>query len=115
MTVVAGSSVPGLARAVAKRLKTEFVGVATERFPDGELHVKIEKPSLPKKVYYVQTMAPFPNERLTEMLLTCDLLRDLGCKEIVAVIPYLGYTRQDHRKTPGEAVSVGTLFKILES
>jgi ribose-phosphate pyrophosphokinase len=112
--VVAGSSVPGLAKDIATSLKKEFFGVSTGRFPDGELHVKLENPDLPKKVYYVQTMAPLPNQRLTELLLTSDLLKDLGVKEIVAIIPYMGYTRQDHRKIPGEAVSVGTLFKLLE-
>lgn len=113
-TVVAGSSVPGLAMDLAKKLGAEFTCVSMARFPDGELHVNIQQHRLPGKVYYVQTMAPRPNERLTEILLTCDLLRDLGCREIVAVIPYLGYTRQDYRRMQGEAVSVGTLFKLLE-
>jgi ribose-phosphate pyrophosphokinase len=112
--VVAGSSVPGLAMDIARILDMEFVGVAMARFPDGELHVKIDNSRLPRKVYYVQTMAPHPNERLTELLLTSDLLKDLGCKEIVAIIPYLGYTRQDYRRIRGEAVSVGTLFKLFE-
>jgi phosphoribosylpyrophosphate synthetase len=67
--VVAGSSVPGLAMDIARTLDVEFIGVSMARFPDGELHVKIENPSLPGKVYYVQTMAPHPNERLTELLL----------------------------------------------
>ncbi|MFQ5800960.1 MAG: ribose-phosphate diphosphokinase [Candidatus Hydrothermarchaeales archaeon] len=113
-TVVAGSSVPGLAMDIARELSADFIGVATSRFPDGELHIQIEEPSVARRVYYVQTMAPLPNERLTELLLTCDLLSELGCREIVAVVPYLGYTRQDHRKAPGEAVSVGTLFRLLE-
>ncbi len=112
--IVAGSSVPGLAMEIAKSLGWDYVGVSTGRFPDGELHVGIHNPDLPEKVCYVQTMAPYPNERLTELLITADLLRDLGCREITAVIPYLGYTRQDYRKVRGEAVSVGTLFRLLE-
>lgn len=113
-TVVAGSSVPGLAMDIAQELNADFIGVATSRFPDGELHIQIDDPDIPRRVYYVQTMTPLPNERLTELLLTCDLLSELGCREIVAVIPYLGYTRQDYRKVPGEAISVGTLFRLLE-
>jgi len=113
--VVAGSSVPGLALQLARSIGAEFIGVSAGRFPDGELHITIEKPGLPEKVCYVQTMAPLPNERLTELLLTCDLLRELGVREIVAIIPYLGYTRQDYRRAPGEAVSVATLFKLFES
>ncbi len=112
--VVAGSSVPGLAMDIARTLEMDFIGVVMARFPDGELNIKIENPRLPRKVYYVQTMSPHPNERLTELLLTCDLLKNLGCREIVAIIPYLGYTRQDYRRILGEAVSVGTLFKLLE-
>jgi ribose-phosphate pyrophosphokinase len=112
--VVAGSSVPGLAMDIARYMNARFLGVSMGRFPDGELHVQLNDTELPRKVYYVQTMSPLPNERLTELLITCDLLKDLGCKEISAIIPYLGYMRQDHRKVRGEAVSVETLLRLQE-
>jgi len=51
-TVVAGSSVPGLAMDIAKKLGAEFTCVSMARFPDGELHVNIQQHRLPGKVYY---------------------------------------------------------------
>ncbi len=111
--VLAGSSVPGLAQEIAHKIKAEYIAVETRHFPDGELHINITQSHLPKKVIYVQTMSPSPNDKLIEALLTFDLLKDLGCREIVAVLPYLGYTRQDHRKAPGEAVNVKTVMNLL--
>lgn len=111
--VLGGSSAPGLAKEIANEIKARYIAVETGHFPDGELHINITEPRLPKRIIYVQTMSPAPNDKLIEALLTFDLLKDLGRREIVAVLPYLGYTRQDHRKTPGEAVNVKTVMNLL--
>lgn len=115
--VIAGSSIPGIAKEIASLLNLKFSSAAVQKFPDNELHVEIDEKSVEAedKVYYVHTMFPNPNEKLVELLLTCDLLRDLGCKKIAAVLPYLCYSRQDYRKHAGEAVSAKTFFKVLES
>lgn len=111
--VIAGSSVPKLAREISKLLNCDFDVAKLIRFPDGELQVQVD--SVDKNVIYVQTMAPRPNEMLMEMLLTIDLLRDLGAKHITAAVPYLGYTRSDYRSTTGNSINIHTLFTLLES
>ncbi len=111
--VIAGSSVPKLAREISKLLNCDFDVAKLIRFPDGELQVQVD--NVDKKVIYVQTMAPRPNEMLMEMLLTVDLLRDLGAKEITAAVPYLGYTRSDYRSSTGNSINIHTLFTLLES
>lgn len=111
--VIAGSSVPKLAREISKILNCDFDVAKLIRFPDGELQVQVD--SVDKNVIYVQTMAPRPNDMLMEMLLTIDLLRDLGAKHITAAVPYLGYTRSDYRLTTGNSINIHTLFTLLES
>jgi len=113
--IIAGSSIPGVAKEIASIADLKFSSAAVQKFPDGELHVEIDEKNIEDEVYYVHTMFPNPNEKLVELLLTCDLLRDLGCKKLAAVLPYLCYSRQDYRKHAGEAVSAKTFFKILES
>ncbi|HEY3273829.1 MAG TPA: ribose-phosphate diphosphokinase [Methanocella sp.] len=112
--IISGSTVPGLAANIARQLGVKAHYPSITRFPDGEIRV-IEGDYTPSPtVAYVQTMHPRPNDTLVEMMITVDLLKDLGAKRVVAVIPYLGYMRQDTRHEKGEAVSIRTVLKTLD-
>jgi ribose-phosphate pyrophosphokinase len=110
--VVAGSSHPGMALSIARALEAKANFPVVERFPDGETHVV--SPAVEGTAVYVQTMHPYPNEMLVEMEFTVDLLKELGATRVIAVIPYLAYTRQDTRHAEGEAVAVKTMLRLLE-
>jgi len=110
--VVAGSSHPGMALSIAQALGVKAHFPVVEKFPDGETHVVA--PAVKGTAIYVQTMHPYPNEMLTEMEFTVDLLKELGADRIIAVIPYLAYTRQDTRHEDGEAVAIKTMLRLLE-
>ena len=64
-------------------------------FPDGESYIKFTKPVAGEKVVIVQTTAPNPDTRLMQLLLMARTAKDFGAKDIVAVVPYLAYARQD--------------------
>ncbi len=110
--IISGSSHPGMAHSVARALGAKAYFPVVERFPDGENHVV--SPAVKGTAVYVQTMHPYPNEMLVEMEFTVDLLKELGAERIIAVIPYLAYTRQDTRHEEGEAVAVKTMLRLLE-
>jgi ribose-phosphate pyrophosphokinase len=44
-----------------------------------------------------------------------DTARSLGARKIIAVVPYLAYSRQDKVFRPYEAVSIKTVLKLLQS
>ncbi len=112
--IISGSTVPGLAANVARRLGVKAHYPSIAKFPDGEIRV-IEGDYTPSTtVAYVQTMHPWPNDTLVEMMFTVDLLKDLGAKRVIVVAPYLGYTRQDTRHEKGEAISVKSMLKALD-
>lgn len=112
--IISGSSVPGLAQNIARRLGGSAHFPQIEKFPDGEIHV-IEGDYTPgETVAYVQTMHPRPNDMLVEMEFTVDLLKELGAKRVIAVVPYLAYTRQDTRHEKGEAIAVKSMLKALD-
>jgi ribose-phosphate pyrophosphokinase len=110
--VVAGSSHPGMALSIAQSLGVKARFPRVERFPDGETH--IVAPAVKGTAVYVQTMHPYPNEMLVEMELTADLLKELGAERVIAVVPYLAYTRQDTRHEEGEGIAVKTMLRMLE-
>ncbi len=112
--IIAGSSVPGLAQGIARRMGTTAHFPIIEKFPDGEIHV-IEGDYTPSKTsVYIQTMHPHPNDMLVEMAFTVDLLKELGAERVIAVIPYVGYMRQDTRHVEGEAIAIRSMLKLLD-
>jgi ribose-phosphate pyrophosphokinase len=112
--IISGSTVPGLAANVARRLGVKAHYPSIAKFPDGEIRVIEGDYTPPATVAYVQTMHPRPNDTLVETMFTVDLLKDLGAKRVIAVVPYLGYTRQDTRHEKGEAISVKSMLKALD-
>jgi ribose-phosphate pyrophosphokinase len=101
-----------MALSIARALGANAYFPVVERFPDGETHVVA--PAVEGTAIYVQTMHPYPNEMLVEMEFTVDLLKELGAGRIIAVVPYLAYTRQDTCHVKGEAVAVKTMLRLLE-
>lgn len=115
MLVIGGSSSRSLAEKVAKRLDSEFVPVEKKQFPDGEIYVRIPEEVDGKETVIIQSTCYPPNQNYMEMFLLLDAAKDLGAKKVSAVIPYFAYARQDERFEPGEAVSLMTVAKLLES
>lgn len=115
IVVLGGSRAEHVAVGLAKLLKAELGEVEVTRFPDGETYIRILPDVKGCRVVYVNTLQPSPNDALTETLLTLDALRDLGAREVHAVIPYMAYARQDERFKPGEAVSIATIAKLFKS
>jgi ribose-phosphate pyrophosphokinase len=68
------------------------------RFSDGEIQVEIMENVRGRDVYLVQSTCPPANEHLMELLVMADACRRASAGRITAVIPYLGYARQDRRQ-----------------
>jgi ribose-phosphate pyrophosphokinase len=67
-------------------------------FSDGEIQVEIMENVRGKDVYLVQSTCPPANEHLMELLVMADACKRASAGRITAVIPYLGYARQDRRQ-----------------
>ncbi len=94
---------PRLPRAVAARLGLPCLEVEVHRFPDGESRVRVPHPA-PEEALLCRSLDR-PNDKLVELLLCCEALREAGTRRITLVAPYLCYMRQDAAFRPGEAVS----------
>jgi ribose-phosphate pyrophosphokinase len=113
--VVGGSASLSLARALAKELRADLVGVAQERhpggFPDGERYVRLLSGVAGDHAVLVQTT--WPDSKIVELFLLADAIRDAGARRLTVVVPYFGYSRQDKRFLEGEAVSAKTMAKHI--
>ncbi len=108
----AGTSNPALANRVSKALNLDLSHVDLNRFPDGEIDVKIQDDVRGSDVFIVQSTCPPVNENLMELLIMIDALRRASAERITAVIPYFGYARQD-RKAEGRVPITAKLVANL--
>jgi len=97
MMLFAGNSNPDLARSVAAHLQVRLGKATVGRFSDGEVMVEIEENVRARHVFVLQSICHPTNDNLIELLVLIDALRRASAANITAVIPYLGYARQDRR------------------
>lgn len=98
-----------------KGRNTRTLGAVSGSFPDGEKYVRFKGNVRGKEIVLVQSMHPKPNDALVELFLVAKNARDLGAKKVTALVPYLGYMRQDKRFNPGEAFSAKHVAELLSS
>ena len=97
MMLFAGNSNPELSRAVATHLQLPLGKANVGRFSDGEIMVEIAENVRARDVYVIQSICRPTNDNLMELLVLIDALRRASAASITAVLPYLGYSRQDRR------------------
>src|SRR3989338_6641556 len=116
MLIIGCSNSRELAKNISKILNCEYSELKVNKFPDGELYVKFNAELKNKEIILIQTLHP-SNDALLELIFACHTAKELGCRNIKLVIPYLAYIRQDKRFNPGEAVSsriVGSLLSCVD-
>jgi ribose-phosphate pyrophosphokinase len=113
LTVLAGSAHPALAGAVAQRVGVAPGTVAAARFPDGEMHVAVRDSVRGHDVYLIQPTGPPCETHLLELLLLADACRRAGAGRLTAIVPYLGYARQDRRAGGREPLGARVIAELL--
>ncbi|WP_457742388.1 ribose-phosphate diphosphokinase [Thermococcus sp.] len=94
-----------------RKLGGEILSVELKKFPDGEKYVRILGSG--KEVTVVSSTFAPQDEKIVELLLLGDALREKGFKKLRAVVPYLAYSRQDRVTKEGEPISVRAVMRAL--
>ena len=112
--VIAGSASKDLGKRIARRLKAPYVEAKTRVFPDGESKIafgRIQKNSI---ILFVQSTYPPVDTNLLQALSIISQARNASSK-IYAVIPYMGYARQDRQFLSGEVVTMAIVARMLQT
>lgn len=104
-----------LATRVARELGLKTEKTEIRRFPDGEKYLRVLDSVKDEDLVVIHSFHHIPDELLFEYLLLVDTLKDLGARRVISFIPYFAYARQDRRFNSGEAVSLKTVCKLVES
>lgn len=109
-----GASNRALAQEVAKLLAVPLGKVDLTRFADGELRPWIQEDVRDKTVFVLESLSYPMDEYVMELALIGDAIRRSAPKTMIAVIPYMGYARQDKQHRMGEPVSARVIAKFIE-
>ncbi|WP_341749352.1 ribose-phosphate diphosphokinase [Candidatus Tisiphia endosymbiont of Sialis lutaria] len=114
MKILAGLSHKKLARHLAKELNCQYVETYITTFDDSETKVQILEDVQGCDVVIVQSTSRPTNNHLMELLLLVDTVKRAGASKVTAVIPYLGYSRQDRRYDNFSPVPARLVANMLE-
>jgi ribose-phosphate pyrophosphokinase len=115
MIIIAGPSHASLGKMLARRLSAEFVLAKSKKFEDQELTIRLEGILQGQEVMILQSTCPPANDHLMELLLLAHTAKRLGSVKVTALVPYLGYSRQDALTHPGDALSAQLMATLMEA
>jgi ribose-phosphate pyrophosphokinase len=111
--ILTGNSNPTLAQKICDKLGKPLGRAEVKRFSDGEVFVEIHENVRGRDVYIIQSTSCPVNDTLMELLILIDALKRASAKEITAVVPYYGYSRQDRKVAPRTPISAKLVADLI--
>jgi len=111
--VISGKASEDLAKRLSKKLKANLVKSKVRVFPDGESKITLSGKLSKRKSIVVQSIYPPVDTNLVQALSLISKAKETS-SEVIAVIPYMGYARQDREFLPGEIVTMKVLAKLFK-
>jgi len=99
------------AQELAQKAGIKYQPIALHHFPDGESKISLPQP-LADHVMIYQSLNQ-PNDKLIDIILVAEGLKNQGVKTITLISPYLCYMRQDKAFHQGEVISQQVIGILL--
>jgi len=113
-TVISGKVSEGLAKKLAKKIRAKYVKSELRVFPDGESKINIRAKPKKGKIIVVQSTFPPVDSNMIQALALISKAKQYS-PNVIAVIPYLGYARQDQAFLPGEIVTIKVIANLFKA
>ena len=114
MKVFSGRSNIQLAKGITEYLDIPLGSINIHNFSDGEISVAFDENIRNEDVYIIQSTNP-PADNFLELLLMLDAARRASAANVIAVIPYFGYGRQDRKDRPRVPISARLMLDMIEA
>jgi ribose-phosphate pyrophosphokinase len=113
--IFTGTANERLAASVAREAGVRLGACSVERFPDGEISVRLDEPVRGHEVFIVQPTSPPVDKHLVEMLAFADACRRASAAHVTAIIPYFGYARSDKRHGRREPIMAAMVADLIQA
>ena len=110
----AGSNTKHLAEAIANSFGVQLSNSSIVEFSDGEFEPSFEETVRGADVFLIQSTTP-PSDNLMELLLMIDAAKRASAANIIAVMPYFGYARQDKKGKPRVPIGAKLVANLLSA
>jgi ribose-phosphate pyrophosphokinase len=107
-----GRASQDLAHQIAEKYGISLGDVNVLEFSDGEFQPSFEETVRGQFVFLIQSTMP-PSDNLFELLLMIDAAKRASARQIIAVIPYFGFARQDRKDKPRVAIGAKLVANML--
>jgi ribose-phosphate pyrophosphokinase len=113
-TVIGGNASQDLAKKIAIKLNAPYLKCNLRIFPDGEGKITIQGKPKKGKIVVVQSTYPPVDSHLIQALSIISKAKQYSAN-VIAVIPYFGYARQDREFLAGEIVTMKVIAKLFKA
>ena len=111
--IFTANSNPQVAADIAKALGLPLGQSEVVTFSDGEVSVSIKESVRGSDVFVVQSTSTPVNDHVMELLIMIDAFKRASAGRITAVIPYMGYARQDRKAKARDPISAKLMADLL--
>ena len=113
ISVISGKSSEDLAKKLSRKINANLVKSEVKIFPDGESKITLTGNISKEKSIVVQSMYPPVDTNLIQTLSLISKAKEVS-SEVIAIIPYMGYARQDTEFLSGEIITMKVLGKLFK-
>ncbi|MDR1003339.1 MAG: ribose-phosphate diphosphokinase [Oscillospiraceae bacterium] len=103
--IFAANSNPALAKRITNALGMSMGKSEVSKFSDGEISVSLLESVRGSDCFIVQSTCDPVNDNIMELLIMIDAMKRASAARITAVIPYMGYARQDRKSKARDPIS----------
>jgi len=112
--VVGHPSAKNLAKKITKKLQAKYLKASLRVFPDGESKLTISGNLGKGTIIVVSSTGPPVDSNLVQTLSLISKSSEKSSK-VVAVIPYMGYAKQDKEFLKGEIITISVIAKLFKA
>jgi len=119
VSIVTGNSNPEMAKETCQFLGLPLCDATVSKFTDGETKIQVNEGVRGRDVYIIQPVCRHEggsvNDALMELVLLISTMRRANAKNVIAVITYFGYARQDRKMTSRVPISAADVATVISS
>ncbi len=114
VSIFSGRESRNLAEGIAESYGVELGKSIVTEFSDGEFQPSYEENIRGRDVFIVQSTYA-PSDNLFELMMMIDAARRASAKNIIALVPYFGFARQDRKDKPRVSIAAKLIANLLSA